>query len=396
MQPGVVHLQILTARRQCCRPRLQLGAEFSSRTSGFGLGLFVGFEGREQRFELADALLVAHDVGGDVVDRLLEIREFGLGLAVFALGLGEPLRGGAEQCVVGVESLHQVGLGRPGCVQSALGGGDGFGGLLELGGGRAGAGESVVEGRSGGAAAGRADAPPPQAEPGTGCGDHDRIGVAQCCIDRVTEIVDTNRRAQQAIEQHVDTGTGRTSVRAHGIADAWPRLTRRPSAECDDGTRRVGSAQCVEGSSTGCGIVDHDRGQRLAECSFDRRLPAGVDLDQVEQRSEDAVDTREPFGSGAGAGGVERQFERLDPGPEPGSLLGRVVTQRLAGLVGRFRLGECGLGQLDLGDEGLLDRPCLVAFGAEPDGALGAGVAPLRKRIESLAESPKVGGRALE
>jgi hypothetical protein len=173
-------------------------------------------------------------------------------------------------------------------------------------------------------------------------------------------------------------------------------LARGAGTECDHRAGRVGTAQCVEGSPSRRRVVDDDGGQRLAERRLDGWLPSGVDLDQVEQRAEHPVDTCESLGTGAGSCGVEREFERLDTRGPAGCLLGRVVAQRLTGLVHRRRLHERRFGQLDFGDQRLFDRAGLVAVGTEPDRAFGTGVPLGRERVEPFPEAPQVAGGAFE
>ena len=133
VQTGVAHLEVLATRRERCRTRLELGAQLAASTGGLGLGLLVGLERRQQRFELRDALLVADDVGGDVVDRAFEVLEFGFGLPVLPLRLGQPLGRGAEAGVVRVETTSQLGLGRAGRLERSFRRRDGLGRTLERG-----------------------------------------------------------------------------------------------------------------------------------------------------------------------------------------------------------------------------------------------------------------------
>jgi len=92
----------------CCCPGFGLVTLFSASSLGIGLGLLVVFERRQQRFEFRDALFVAHDVGGDVVDRPFEVLEVGFGLSVLSLRLGQPLGRGTEASIVRVEATRQL------------------------------------------------------------------------------------------------------------------------------------------------------------------------------------------------------------------------------------------------------------------------------------------------
>ncbi len=91
VQAGVVDLEVLAARRQRCGAGLEFGAQLAAGARGVGLGLLVGFQRWQQRFEFGDALFVAHDVGGDVVDRSFQVLQFRFGFAVLALCLRQAL-----------------------------------------------------------------------------------------------------------------------------------------------------------------------------------------------------------------------------------------------------------------------------------------------------------------
>ncbi len=117
VEPGVVNLEILSSRGERSRTSFEFGAQFPTSPSGVRLGLFIGLERRQQRVELADALLVAHDVGGDVVDRPFEVLQFRLDLTMLALRLSKPLGRSAEAGIVGIEATHELGFGRTGGLQ---------------------------------------------------------------------------------------------------------------------------------------------------------------------------------------------------------------------------------------------------------------------------------------
>ena len=315
VQPGVAHLEVLATRRQRGRVGLELGAQLSTGAGGIGLGLLVGFERRQQRFEFRDALFVAHDVGGDVVDRPFEVLELGFGLSVLSLRLGQPLGRCAEASVVRVETASQLGLGRTGRLERSLRRRDGFGRTLERRFGFSRPFERIVERRRGGSAPGSSDAPAAETEPVATRRDHHRIGMAQRGVDRRAQVVDADRRPEQAVEQHVDAGARRPGMRPYRVADGRARLAGGTSAQRDHGAAGVRAPQRIERAATRRWIVDDDRGQRLAERRLDGGLPTGVDLDQIEQRAEHTVDAGEAFGAGAGPGSVERELERLHAAP---------------------------------------------------------------------------------
>jgi hypothetical protein len=315
---------------------------------------------------------------------------------MFALRLRQPFGGRAEPGIVGVELRAQCRLGRPRRLQLALRCCEGLGAALEriLRSRRVPG--CLVERRRGGAAPGGADAPTAEPEPVATRGDHHGPGMGERDVDGRGDVVDAHGGAEQAVEQCVDTRTSRAGVRANGVADRRTRLGRRPPAERDDGPGGVGAAKCLQGPPTGVGVVDHHRGQRFAEGSFHRRLPTRVDLDEIEQGAEHTLDVGETFGTGAGAGGVERHLEGLGPGGASRRFLGGVVAHRLAGLDGRRGGGEGSLRPLHLGDEWLLHSPGLVALGTESFGPLGARVTTGRELFEALANAAQVAGETFE
>ena len=63
VQPGVAHLQILAPCSEHARSLFELCAQHRSCPRRFGLGLLVGLEAREQRFELGHAHPLPLDVG---------------------------------------------------------------------------------------------------------------------------------------------------------------------------------------------------------------------------------------------------------------------------------------------------------------------------------------------
>ena len=207
VQPGVVDLEVLASRRQRCRSRFELGPQFAAGACRVGFCLLVGLQSGQQRFEFGDALLVANDVGGDVVDRPFEVLELGFGLAMLALRLRQPLRRCAEAGVVGIESTRQLGLGGASGLQRPLGRGNGLGGAFQSVRSGTRPFDRIVERGGRGATPGGADPPPAQAEPVAALGDDHGIRVAQRSIDRGAETVDSHGRSEQSVEQCVDAGT---------------------------------------------------------------------------------------------------------------------------------------------------------------------------------------------
>ena len=92
VQAGVADLEVLSTRRQRRGPRLEVRAEFAAGTRGVGLGLLVGLQCRQERFEFGDPLVVAFDVRREIGDRSVEVGHLGEHLAVLALCPGQTLR----------------------------------------------------------------------------------------------------------------------------------------------------------------------------------------------------------------------------------------------------------------------------------------------------------------
>ena len=118
-------------------------------------------------------------------------------------------------------------------------------------------------------------------------------------------------RSSRRVDRRVDG--------ANVVADAARRASTAAGAEGgagrgEDAAAYVDLVEVVEGAPRRPGVGDDHRGERLAERGLDRGLPAGIDLDQVEQRAERAVDVAQVLGAGPGAGGVERQGEGIGPG----------------------------------------------------------------------------------
>ncbi len=85
-------------------------------------------------------------------------------------------------------------------------------------------------------------------------------------------------------------------------------------------------------------------------------MPAGIDLDQVEERAEHTVDLGEPLGAGAGVGGVESELQRFDPCVPPRRRLGCGLALGRAALECSVGVHSTSFGRLDLLDERGLDR----------------------------------------
>ncbi len=112
----------------------------------------------------------------------------------------------------------------------------------------------------------------------------------------------------------------------------------------------------LESTSAGIDAVDDDGGDRIARRGLERRLPAVVDLDDVEERPEHAVDVGEAFCARPGARLVEGHLEGVGAG-DPAVPLGLGLGGRGAGRVERRLGGQASLlGVVEAGDERSLGR----------------------------------------
>ena len=90
------------------------------------------------------------------------------------------------------------------------------------------------------------------------------------------------------------------------------------------------SRQCP---TSGGGVAHDDRVQCFADGRFERRLPPMVDVDQVKERTDDAVEPGETLGSGPGTRRIESRSERFHPGlPRFGHSVGFPEA-----FIGRFK-----------------------------------------------------------
>ena len=162
-----------------------------------------------------------------------------------------------------------------------------------------------IERRRRGTTAGGSDSPTADAKTVAAAGDDDCFGMLHCCVERIGQVVDTDCRTEQPVEQSVDTRPLATGVRSDGVADARRERRSWSGTECNDCATRVAAAQRVQCAAARCWIGDHHGRQRLTECCLNDWLPAFVDFNEVEQGTQDAIDAFEPFGASACTCGIE-------------------------------------------------------------------------------------------
>ncbi len=340
-------------------------------------------------------------------------QRIGLGGGVATVGVDalQTVGGGGEAAVVLVELTGERGLRLAGFVEQGAGAMEARLGVVGRDGGGVGPFAGLLQRGAGGTGRGRADPPTRGAEAPAGAGDDDRVGVGEGRVDRRRPAtVHGHGPAEERVEQRLHVGSTGPDVGADRLADARCRCRRAVSAEGQDRPADGVVAFGVEGADrrpSRVDAVDDDRRERLARRRLDGRLPAGVDLDEVEQRADDSVDGCQALGAGPSAGLVEGEAEGLGAcgprvtiavgRPERGLGLGDPILGRGAVLLGRPEaLDERSLRLL--GGGGLVAQPS--CFGVQPselllqrgEPGLGLGRAPASPRStpdRSAASSPR-------
>ncbi|CAB4853514.1 unannotated protein [freshwater metagenome] len=104
-------------------------------------------------------------------------------------------------------------------------------------------------------------------------------------------------------------------MRAHRLATRGCVVGQAGTrAECQHRTVHVAGLQRLQRAPPGVGTGDDDGLQRFTQRRLDRRLPAFIDLDQVEQRAQHTVDTCQMLCTGACTGTFQRLVQRLGTG----------------------------------------------------------------------------------
>ena len=257
------------------------------------------------------------DVRGQLGDRALEALQLGLQLAPLAQRPGEPFGRSGEPGVVLIEPTGELVLAAsrarrarhaPTATASSA----------------AASAATAASARSVASVKAAAVAPPPAAPDAASRSGANRspsavtitaVGWSSAASTAVSASATrtdppTSESSNAATPSRVERTCGRTGSPTAGGA-------RRvdPVADGQHGTAHVGVAQRGERSPGSGTAVDDDGGERLAQRRFDRRLPAAVDLDDVEQRAEHAVDPGEPLGPGPGIGPHRAPTGAPRPGP---------------------------------------------------------------------------------
>ena len=120
---------------------------------------------------------------------------------------------------------------------------------------------------------------------------------------------------------------------------------------------QVAGLQAAQGGTAGSRRGDDHSLQSLTQRGLDRRLPAGIDLDQIEKRAEYTVDALKMLRTSASPGTLQRLVQRLGASLPPRELLGCLLTAGDECLVSHFGGDSARLGGFDIGyqpDFGLL------------------------------------------
>ena len=120
----------------------------------------------------------------------------------------------------------------------------------------------------------------------------------------------------------------------------------------------------LERTTTSIDTINNNRSERFARSTFERGLPTGVHVDEIEQRAEHSTHATETFGTGRGTGFVKRKGQRLGAGlPRMMIALGTAMLG-LGSLDGRSGSGHAGFGQFHGLDQRFLGGFGLGEFGA--------------------------------
>ena len=231
--------------------------------------------------------------------------------------------------------------------------------------------------RGGGTATRRTDAPTGGPEAIARSRDHHGHRVPDGQIDGVVPAGHAHGAAEHCVEQFGHTLVTTPHMRAYGVAAAgrW----RRRGATSTQRQHRAGDVvrlQRLQRGTAGGRRCHHHRLQGFTEGGFHRALPPGVDLDEVQQGAQHAIDTSKVLGAGPGAGALQRQMQRLGASLPAAELLGGHLTAAHEGFVrgvggdapglgcfhARHELGLDGLRRFDLVLQTL--ALCIEASGA--------------------------------
>ena len=197
----------------------------------------------------------------------------------------------------------------------------------------------LLDGGGGHDARGRAHAPSGGREAVAFGGDHHEVVAGQREVDGLLPAVDADGPADERVEHRLGdrpavagphVAPDRFGTAARGQRAGSRRARRRPRRQ-----DRPGHTTLAEGRQRGLGRappVDHDGGHAGTDGGLERGVPALVDLDQVDQRTDDAVDIAQQLAPAGALQVGQRALERLGPGRRAVAGLLRLVRRHLGRL----------------------------------------------------------------
>ena len=318
-QADGLDLEILATQREVGGFLLDAGPRGSDGPHGLGLHGLVGFESRQDRFQLGEARGGPLAACGNVV--ALRLHGVELGHHFAALGGDARQRVGSRQTRTG----QLIVLALEFCER--------FTGRLHLGpctGEFARAAlelcicsscalRGVFEGRRRDGTALGAEPPARCPEPVAAAGDHVEARMIESDTHRLAPRVGNHRTREQGVEQRVDRGGTVAAGGADAVTDAAharrQRHRRRSRvAEREDRTVHVLRIEAPKGLAGRLGVAHHDACDGITERGVDCFFPAVVDDDEIDEGPDDAGDFLEMLDAGATAGNFQRLAENVDAG----------------------------------------------------------------------------------
>ena len=324
----------MTAIRQlrgaCIEPR----PSFATRPCRLGLGGFSGFERRHQGIELGDTTVLAAESLFGFADGVLQRLQLGLRISPFGLGASERVRARRETGIVIVELAAELSFAMARSVELGTTHLFGASSTFEFSGGDSKTFLRLLQSRCRGPATRHTHAPPRRSEAVAVVGDDDDLRVGDRQVDGVGQGRNTHGGPDDGVEQLGNTLLAAAHVRPyrHTVLGQDDGRARR-GTKCNHCTMHVRCVQRIEGPPPGLRRCDDHCLQRIAKRGFDRRLPAGVDVDEVEQRSQNILHAGQVLGTRASPGALQRKVQCLGSG----SPSRRVVSCSLAAAVPRIR-----------------------------------------------------------
>ena len=290
-EPGRAHLEVGSERAHRSSPLLEVGLAAAIALACSAVS--ASSASRSGRVSSSSCTRACSRASRSPSSSGVGAQRIGLGGGVATVGVDalQTVGGGGEAAVVLVELTGERGLRLAGLVEQRARAVEARLGVVGRGGGGVGPLAGLLQRRAGGTGRGGADPPARGAEAPAGAGDDDRVGVGEGGVDRRRPAtVHGHGPAEERVEQRLHVRSTGPDVRADRLADGRCRRRRAVSAEGQDRAADGVVAFGVEGADRRPGrvdAVDHDRRERLARGRLDGRLPAGVDLDEVEQGADD-------------------------------------------------------------------------------------------------------------